>query len=111
MTPVWLALLVVGGCDRADAGTDLRVLFIGNSLTYTNDLPATLEAVARAAGQRIEAVAVTAPNFSLMDHVRGGSEALPMIRRGGWDFVVMQQGPTSFGPGPDRDTLVMSARL
>lgn len=72
---------------------ELRVLFIGNSLTFTNDLPALVATVAEAAGHSMGYSAITQPNFSLEDHWNAGvAEA---IRDAGADVVVMQQGPSS----------------
>jgi len=72
----------------------LNILFIGNSLTYYNDLPGILE-VFLAAGEvgttHIEVVAH--PNVALIDHWQG--EALGKVREGGWDFVIMQQGASA----------------
>lgn len=74
----------------------LRMLFIGNSLTYENDLPEVVAAMARVTNQaRPPFVAmVAAPDFSLEDHWNAGS-ARSAITRQTWDFVVMQQGPSS----------------
>lgn len=72
-----------------------RVLFIGNSLTYVNDLPGLVEAVARASGgDAISTRTVAFPDYSLEDHWNRG-DALAAIDEGGWDYVVMQQGPSS----------------
>lgn len=72
----------------------IRVLFIGNSLTNSNDLPRTLEYVAAAGGQELVAVRVTSGGYGLEDHWRVGI-AQEEIARGGWDFVVLQQGPSA----------------
>jgi hypothetical protein len=73
----------------------LRVLFIGNSLTTSNDLPALVEAIAAVeSGPRFECEVVALPNYSLEDHWRQG-DAVRAIRRGGWSVVVLQQGPSS----------------
>jgi len=73
----------------------LSVLFIRNSHTYTNDVPGLVASLARNAGlARIRTAQVVLPNYSLEDHwIRG--EALDSIARGTWDFVVLQQGPSS----------------
>lgn len=72
---------------------DVRILFVGNSLTYTNDLPGTVEAVAAAAGLNVGTGMVARPNFSLEDHwVRGIGDVISEV---GPDFVVVQQGPSS----------------
>jgi hypothetical protein len=72
----------------------LRILFIGNSLTATNDLPAVLEAFARAQGVTIETEMVAFPEHSLQDHW-ARPEARRAISEGKWDFVVLQQGPSA----------------
>jgi hypothetical protein len=74
--------------------TALSILFIGNSLTFTNDLPRMVEVLGRAAGVEVECAAVAKPNFSLEDHWNDG-EARRAIARGGWTHVVLQQGPSA----------------
>ena len=72
-----------------------RVLFIGNSLTYVNDLPRMVEAVARLGGDTSMATAAVAfPDFALEDHWNEGS-ARKALAQSRWEFVVMQQGPSS----------------
>lgn len=77
-------------------GPVLRVLFVGNSLTYTNDLPDLVAGIAAAAGEERRLVhrTVAFPNVSLSDHWARG-DALRAIDEGGWDVVVLQQGPSS----------------
>lgn len=70
-----------------------RVLFIGNSLTYSNDLPAMVCALARAAGRPAVCGSVAKPDYSLEDHWKD-REARRAIARG-WDLVVLQQGPSA----------------
>lgn len=89
---------------RAGARADARVLFIGNSLTYANDLPGMVAALSRG---RIETAMIAFPDFSLEDHWQRG-EALDAIRRGGWTHVVLQQGPSSLAES--RRVLVREAR-
>ena len=73
----------------------LNVLFIGNSLTTSNNLPAIVAEMAQAAGARRFGYRVVAGgNMSLEDHWAAGT-ALAEIRGYDWDFVVMQQGPSS----------------
>jgi hypothetical protein len=74
---------------------DLRVLFIGNSLTYTNDVPGRVaEVAALLGGPRIEVAQVAFGSFSLEDHWVQG-DALEEIGKGGWDYVLLQQGPST----------------
>lgn len=81
-----------------------RVLFVGNSYTYCNDLPGTVSRLAAAAEPpvRIETGHVTRGGWSLEKHWAGGG-AQERIRRGGWDVVVLQDkstGPID-EPGPE----------
>jgi hypothetical protein len=72
----------------------ISILFIGNSLTATNNLPGMLEAMGRAAGVDVRCAAVAKPNFSLEDHWNDG-EASRAIAQGGWSYVALQQGPSA----------------
>lgn len=82
-----------GAAAEAGAKAPLRVLFIGNSLTYTNDLPALVQFLAAADGREISFSSVTAPDHSLEDHWnRGVAEVIRQTRA---QVVVMQQGPSS----------------
>lgn len=78
----------------ASPAAPLRVLFIGNSLTYSNDLPAMVVALGRSAGTPIDVESVAVPNFSLEDHWNQG-DARRAIGRGPWTWVVLQQGPSA----------------
>ncbi len=95
---LFLTLCLGCNADPVDIGdewpeAEMRVLFIGNSLTYTNDLPAMVQTIAEAAGHTLAQGSVVAPNVSLEDHWRSGVENT--IRVVEADVVVMQQGPSS----------------
>jgi hypothetical protein len=97
-----LALIAATLCNSSagqESGKALRVLFIGNSLTYSNDLPALFEAMAEASGQKRPACrAIVFGGFSLEDHWNQGG-ARQAIAQGGWDVVVLQQGPSASTEG------------
>ena len=79
----------------APTGPGLHVLLIGNSLTYVNDLPGILEALADSAREPLlETRTVAKPDYSLEDHWNDG-DARAAIVNGGWSVVVLQQGPSS----------------
>jgi hypothetical protein len=79
---------------RADPVADLNLLFIGNSLTYSNDLPGLVAALGDSTGLTIAVRSHTLPDYALEDHWNDGL-ALRSIEGGGWDFVILQQGPSS----------------
>jgi hypothetical protein len=88
-----VVLLAAGGAGAQQR--HLRVLLVGNSLTATNDLPATVAAIARAVGHTAIDVQTVAPGgYALEDHWADGS-ALAALRTGRFDVIVLQQGPSS----------------
>jgi hypothetical protein len=70
--------------------TPLRVLFIGNSHTFTNDLPDRFVELMRAGGHAVEAGQSAHGGWSLSDHV-ASAETLGRIAGGDWDYVVLQE--------------------
>ena len=112
-TTLGLASFAIGlGCSDATSPPtlqfyDQRVLFIGNSYTFTNDLPGMLQGLAAAAGDTMHVVEVTFPDYALVDHWNDGI-AQDEIAKGNWTFVVLQQGPSSVAI--NRDSLRMLTR-
>ena len=97
LLPLLLTLLT--GCGSTAPAPvedrDLRILFIGNSLTYANDLPSLVRDLGRSDPSRQVTVgSVAYPNFSLVDHWDRG-DAQRAIADGPWDYVVLQQGPSA----------------
>lgn len=95
--PAALLALIAATPDlaaQATAQPPLRVLFVGNSLTRWNDLPALVRALGAADGRPIETAAVLADGWSLEDHWAAGT-ALARVAERRWDFVVLQQGPSA----------------
>ncbi|MDQ3138982.1 MAG: hypothetical protein M3Q93_15520 [Gemmatimonadota bacterium] len=94
-----LLLGLAASCGSSAPGPvddpDLRILFIGNSLTLANDLPALVQHLGRRDPSRSVVVrAVAFGNYSLEDHWNRG-DAQRAIERARWDFVVLQQGPSA----------------
>jgi hypothetical protein len=90
-----LALLVCAGGAPAQSGpAPLRVLFVGNSLTATNDLPAVVARIARSHGRSLEYRTVAFGGYALEDHWAQG-DARAALGSGKWDVIVMQQGPSA----------------
>jgi hypothetical protein len=72
---------------------DVRILFIGNSLTYFHDVPSLVRQLAARQDMSVSTATIAYPDFSLEDHWNNG--IADEIRRLSPDFVVMQQGPSS----------------
>ena len=96
---VWLTLAIVVA-SAAATGSETqtaakRLLFIGNSLTAWNNLPDVVARLATADGQPAPSVrTIAVGGFSLEDHWNQG-DARRAITAGGWDVVVLQQGPSA----------------
>jgi len=105
------AILMGGSCKsplETFEGPGVHILFIGNSLTYVNDLPNTLKYVMQLGGQEMSFHSVAKADFALVDHLAGGSDAVSQIQRGGWDVVILQQGPSSLPAS--RDLLIQGTQ-
>jgi hypothetical protein len=109
MRTLFLALGLVGGTSHCglstgpsgfpdpepDPAATVRILFVGNSLTYVNDLPFMVKALADSAGiDGVQVAQVAKPDYALEDHWNDG-QARRVIETGGWHWVVLQQGPSA----------------
>lgn len=66
-----------------------KILFIGNSYTYVNDLPGTLKSLALSMGDTLEIDNNTPGGTTLSMHTTDAT-TLAKIALGGWDYVVLQ---------------------
>lgn len=80
--------------ERVGLDAQHRVLFVGNSLTYWNDLPWLVERLATLNGESLHAAAVVGSGWSLEDHWAAG-HALDSIGTRHFTHVVLQQGPSA----------------
>ena len=80
-------VLLVLAVTAFSAETPLRILFLGNSYTYYNNLPKLVEGMAR---RPVEAVAVTRGGATL-EGLYIGTNALEVLRSSRWDLVVLQE--------------------
>ena len=93
-----LLLVCIVACSSTNpepGADDLAILFIGNSLTYTNDLPEILRDLlesSESADVIVESIAH--PNYGLEDHWNRTSTA-DRIQAVPWDYVILQQGPSA----------------
>jgi hypothetical protein len=79
--------------------TALRVLFVGNSYTYVNDVPSLLAKISTSveAGPLIETDALVEGGQSLAGHL-ANPEVATRIAQGGWTHVVLQGQSLEFAP-------------
>lgn len=75
---------------NAAAQQKARVLFIGNSYTYVNDLPTLTKDVALSTGDTLVYDSNT-PGGSTFQMHTANTTTLAKISQGGWDYVVLQE--------------------
>ena len=92
-------LLVAFACTALLAGQGgrgqqpLRLLFIGNSYTYFNNLPEMFAKLAEAGQHAVETAMVAPGGWRLRDHWERGL-ATKVLHEGQWDYVVLQEQST-----------------
>ena len=78
---------------------DLRVVFVGNSLTYVHNVPGLVQVMADADGRSMAHATIARANYSLEDHWNTG--VATTLRELKADVVVLQQGPSSLPDNQD----------
>ena len=75
----------------ATAAAPIRVLFIGNSLTFYHNMPYMFAELAQSGGHQVEVRMFAPPGWTLADHSQSPA-TLKEIQQGNWDLVVLQEG-------------------
>lgn len=73
------------------ATVPIRVLFIGNSLTYYHNMPYMFAELAQSGSHQIEVRMFAPPRWTLANHSQSPA-TLKEIQQGNWDLVVLQEG-------------------
>jgi len=83
-------LVVYANSNSSDS---LKVLFVGNSLTYYHDMPAIMIGLIQQEqpDRPLKVAMVTGPGASLRDHYRSGKLKEVLQEHGPWDWVVLQE--------------------
>jgi len=101
---VLAGLLSVAGCGGAPgptcgSGACTRVLFLGNSYTYVNDLPSTFARLAGSAGRPVQVSMVANGGETLAQHAAAADSKSAIVSQR-WTYVVLQeqsQTPATWG--------------
>ena len=99
-------------CRAGGGRNTVKVLFIGNSYTYFNDMPETFAGICRERGIDCEADSVTAGGYTLADFLSDGDEygerAKALLSEKRYDFVVLQE--QSVRPAAEPEAFLSSVR-
>jgi hypothetical protein len=82
-----LILLFIAAVSHADT---TKVLFIGNSYTYVNDLPLLFKNLSESGGKTVY-TEMQAPGGYMLENHLVTTETLDAIKRGIWNYVVLQE--------------------
>ena len=91
-----LLILVLCSCSfstKCDGTQDIsctRVLFIGNSYTFVNDLPNTFAKLARSGGHKVEVGMSAQGGWTLTQH-NESPDTLRLLNSAKWNFVILQE--------------------
>jgi len=85
-----VARLADASCSPFARSPCVRVLFLGNSYTFVNDLPTVFRHLARAGGRNVETGMVANGGETLAQHA-ASADSLAAIRGSRWQFVVLQE--------------------
>ena len=86
----------------------MKVLFLGNSHTYYNDMPQIFAQMCKARGKDVEVVMQAHPGVTYGWHFRQHTELRFALVHGGFDYIVMQQAAHS--PCPDKEETLADAK-
>jgi hypothetical protein len=90
-------MLAASGCAPEDnchslqnTGAVTRILFIGNSYTYVNDLPGMFAKLACSGGHKVETGMAAEGGWTLAQHTNS-SQTLDKVQFQKWDYIVLQE--------------------
>jgi hypothetical protein len=102
MRPLVLLALLLGACGGGDGGgqnnppsgspasADIRLLFMGNSHTSSNDLTGMVAEMVRAARPGKTVASAEAPGWMFLDERSNDAASLNLLRSQNWTVVVLQ---------------------
>jgi hypothetical protein len=108
---VVLLLLVLVGASEAQVKTQLKVLFVGNSFTFYNNLPQVVSYMADSTAIKLQTQKSTVGGAFLSEHWQGkrGLKTKKMIQEGKYDVVIIQEN--SMGAIDSPDSLMKYTKL
>ncbi|MCR5694403.1 MAG: SGNH/GDSL hydrolase family protein [Clostridia bacterium] len=90
----------------------MKVLFIGNSYTFYNDMPGIFRSICEANGVKAEVLSVTCGGYTIAHYVSDDNEygrrAKELLRDQKFDYVVLQE--QSVRPAKNPETFYKSVR-
>ena len=84
----------IGEIELFDMNAEFQLLFVGNSLTQYNNLPGLVKKIYNDTGKSVSISTILKGGTGLEDHWNS-DQLQPEINSGFYDYVIVQQGPSS----------------
>lgn len=92
---VLIGIFSMNTVTKAETQTPTKILFIGNSQTYYNNMPLMVKGLAKADDMNYEIKSITGPNYKLSQFATPGNaynvEIVNTLTSDKWDYVVLQE--------------------
>ena len=101
---------LLGGCrptSPSQSDDPLRILFIGNSYTFVNEMPEVFSELAELGDHDVNVTMLAKAGFSLKDHAQD-PETRKVLDSQSWDYVILQE--KSDLPVLDREEMTHGVR-
>ena len=85
-----ILIILIGALPLSAQMDTTRVLFVGNSHTYYNDMPGMFAELSRSGGHLVIVDSSTPGGYTLMQHTTNQT-TLQKISQGTWDYVLLQE--------------------
>lgn len=85
-----LLLLLLPLAAQARDADSLRVLWVGNSYTYFNDMPAMVQQIAATQNMKLSCARFLKGGERFSGHLKN-KDLLKALAAGGWDYVILQE--------------------
>jgi hypothetical protein len=85
-----LLFITLGLGPTAFAGKKIKILFIGNSYTYVNNMPQIVADIATSMGDTLVWDMEAPGGYTFSAHWTANPATLSKIKQGGWNYVVLQ---------------------
>jgi PKD repeat protein len=96
---------------KSNASDTTRVLFIGNSITYYNEMPTMFQEIANNRGKNIKTIMYAPGGTGFVNHV-ADANVYDLFRNSYWDIIVLQPGSgESAGSTFPVDTTIKRGRI
>lgn len=81
----WMLPMQITAAD----GDSLQLLWIGNSFSFTNDIPGIVKDIAASQQVKLSVTRFLKPGERFSGHLKN-KELVNALKRGGWDYVILQ---------------------